>query len=461
MRKNPGTVDNIPGAGEDIVSLAFDLDGRRLHGLTGDWYVASWLWSASGPPDVDARDTQTEQTRRLKFTPDGRFLACDCYGGGAQVWDTKTHERVREIQGNVRPGPGIARLAGDASLTPDGQTLLTTASGDPIIHVWRVSDSSLAREIKTDPWTGMGVIRFILNSDGKNLYASGGGNAQARVELWNADAGTMTRRSGKLADDAFIYGIALSEKHNRLFVCLHPSNQISDNPELRRCLILDATTLQTVGMLPDAHTGGLRDIDLSPDGKLLALCARDGTATIWDWQNQRLLHRLEAKPGRAHSNIISSVRFQPTQSVVATACHDNHLIFWSTDTGRPLADLNVDEQNKLGYGHRGILKDIAFSPDGKTLVITVNEKIWWLDLSCYDEAIANLQAERNHPSKPAASTKASDSWAQAEKIFGSTVALRNSGHLNESTLEFSKAIKLEPEHAPSWSARVMELHAGW
>ena len=96
--------------------------------------------------------------------------------------------------------------------------------------------------------------------------------------------------------------------------------------------------------------------------------------TIWDWKNQRLLHRLEAKPGRAHSNIISSVRFHPTQSVVATACHDNHLMFWSTDTGRPLADINVDEQNTLGYGTLGILKDIAFSPDGKRFYVDDSER---------------------------------------------------------------------------------------
>ena len=218
-------------------------------------------------------------------------------------------------------------------------------------------------------------------------------NGRARIQLLDAQDGTKIASNTLPTEGAIVYSIVLSEKYNRLFACL------LDNPEHQRCAILDATTLQTAETLPDAHTGGMRDIHLSPDGNLLALCSRDGTATLWDWQHQRLLHRLEAKPGRANSNIISSVRFHPTAPVVATACHDNHVIFWSTSTGRPLADINIDEQNKLGYGSEGILKEIAFSPDGKTLVITVKDKLWWLDLTCYDQAIANLKAERDKPRK--------------------------------------------------------------
>ena len=58
-------LDNIPGAGEEIVALAFDLDGRRLHGIIGDWYVVTWLWSPVGSVDVDIKETKTEQARRL------------------------------------------------------------------------------------------------------------------------------------------------------------------------------------------------------------------------------------------------------------------------------------------------------------------------------------------------------------------------------------------------------------
>ncbi|HWB54470.1 MAG TPA: hypothetical protein VG722_09765, partial [Tepidisphaeraceae bacterium] len=138
------------------------------------------------------------------------------------------------------------------------------------------------------------------------------------------------------------------------------------------------------------------DADLSPDGNTLAISSRDGTATLWDWQAGQLLHVLIVSPGHSDSNIVSAVKFDPIEPVVATACHDNRVIFWSTRTGRQLADINVDEQHQRGFGPTGLLKDIAFSPDGKTLAITVGNDIWCLDLGYFDQQISNLENTLGH-----------------------------------------------------------------
>jgi WD40 repeat protein len=138
------------------------------------------------------------------------------------------------------------------------------------------------------------------------------------------------------------------------------------------------------------HTDGLRDIDLSPDGNTIAIASRDGTATLWDWQTGQLEHVLLACPGHSDSNIVSAVKFSPTEPIVVTAAQDNRVLFWSSQTGRQLAEINVDEDHQRGFGPAGLLKDISFSPDGKTLAITVGNDIWWVDLGFFDQQISDL-----------------------------------------------------------------------
>ncbi len=69
------------------------------------------------------------------------------------------------------------------------------------------------------------------------------------------------------------------------------------------------------------------------------------------------------------------------------------MLFWSTQSGRQLAELDVDELQQRGFGPTGLLKDIAFSPDGKTLAITVGNDIWWVDLGFFDQQISYLMQE--------------------------------------------------------------------
>ena len=66
---------------------------------------------------------------------------------------------------------------------------------------------------------------------------------------------------------------------------------------------------------------------------------------------------------------------------------------------------------------------VAFvnSRRGRKVIITMKDKLWWLDLSCYDPAIANLKAERDRPRRAVPTTaprdRSSSSWQQASLCF--------------------------------------------
>src|SRR5262249_21564023 len=135
--------------------------------------------------------------------------------------------------------------------------------------------------------------------------------------------------------------------------------------EHRACQIYDASASPpTPGPILDDGPVDHRDLDISPDGSLLALSTWQGTVSLWDWRQQKRLAVLEVNPGRTSASIVSSVRFHPRLPLLATACHDSRVNLYSTQTYRKLATIDVDPERKLAYGAQGPLKEAAFSPDG-------------------------------------------------------------------------------------------------
>ena len=162
------------------------------------------------------------------------------------------------------------------------------------------------------------------------------------------------------------------------------------------CQIFDtSTTPPTPGPILDDGDFDHRDLDVSPDGSLLALSTWEGTVSLWDWQREKRLATLTVNPGRSESSIVSSVRFHPTLPILVTACHDARVTLFSTETDRKLATLDTDAERQRTFGPHGPLKEAVFSPDGKTLAIGAANDLWLVDLSFFDVQIQDLIHERD------------------------------------------------------------------
>ncbi|MFC1637009.1 protein kinase [Planctomycetota bacterium] len=153
------------------------------------------------------------------------------------------------------------------------------------------------------------------------------------------------------------------------------------------------------------HTDQVRSLSFSPDGKTLATGCYDGTLQLWD------VHTGQVTVTISGDNPISSVVFSPDGRTLATARFNGHVTLWNRAESE-LKDLLTIEQppflqwDSLAFspdartlaigggqyhkpgevvlwdketrriratlkGHTNQIRDIAFSPDGKTIV-TVN-----------------------------------------------------------------------------------------
>lgn len=106
-------------------------------------------------------------------------------------------------------------------------------------------------------------------------------------------------------------------------------------------------------LMPDS-IGTPLVMTFSPDGRLLAVCSRNGSVSLWDVESRRL----RAFLGKHKKNEARMVVFSPDGRVLATGGYDGNVYLWDVATGKLRTTLS---------GHRNSVEAISFSPDSTTV----------------------------------------------------------------------------------------------
>ncbi len=171
-------------------------------------------------------------------------------------------------------------------------------------------------------------------------------------------------------------------------------------------ILWDVETRQPIGQPLIQHNTGVTRLSFSPDGKWLASGDEDGTIILWDTETQQP----SGQPLTEYYAPITSLSFSPDSTLLASGYQATNgegiIILWDIEirqpVGQPLRPINdawnikvhlifspdgkilasggsdntiilwdVNTQQPIGQplvGHRGYVKSISFSPDGKQLV---------------------------------------------------------------------------------------------
>jgi len=355
-------------------AAALSPDGRLIalgHFFAGGVVVCD---TRTGRPIADLGHAHTCAVSAMTFSSDGFRLVTADIKGTIKIWEdarnlTSTSAATRTLKGH------------EAAITHVGfssaRQQLVSTSGDKTVRVWDMEHPSAAFRVLEQSHPSW-MARF--SPDGLLIAMEGGRS----VQLWDAATGKIVRELP--AGDRLrgrICSVAFSPTDQRLLAAGY-----GGEADVSHVVLWDIDAGTELARLPGAtdlpdfnlneSTGMVGALAFSPDGKYLVagfgshFGFQNGSPPlkVWEVAKRRLVRRLSG-----HTGYCAALDFSRDGTRLASASRDGTAMIWSTESWQATQTLQNPDLSTLGgpAGQRGSVEDVAFTPDGRTLVMASRE----------------------------------------------------------------------------------------
>jgi WD40 repeat protein/serine/threonine protein kinase len=317
-------------------SVSFSPDGKRLASAgEGDKVLKVWD-AATGKQLLSIADGGWE----VVFSPDGNRLASAASDKTVKVWNAQTGQQLLTLKGHTNHVSGVA-FSADGKRIAAGSAQWTETPKPGEVRVW---DAQTGEELVTFKGHAGDIFSLAFSPDGKRLASADWGNT---IKLWDAESG------------------------QELFSFKSAGNEVAFSPDGKRLAsgvsngtvkLWDSETGRELRTLK-GHAGmQVHCVVFSPDGKRLASAGADRTAKIWNVETGQELIAF-----KGHPNMVQSVAFSPDGTRLASGGGEGTVRIWNATENRGMPNIS---------GANGSVTSMAFSSDGKRYAAAIGSGNW-------------------------------------------------------------------------------------
>ena len=292
-----------PRQNSDVYAVAFSPDGQRLAWSTQDGLI--YLWDVQSQKIIETLENpSTTFIYSIAFSPDGNTLATAGADNYVVLWDATPGQPAQITQ----PRLFAKNIVHSISFNGDGSQLAVAAGSQ--IQIW---DIAARRHIITLKGHNDTVNSVSWSSDGSKLASGGNDN---RIWVWDAN------------------------EMMRLYQQAGGSNQE-----------VELEPNSGVGTILPRQTSAIWSVAWSPNNRLLASGAGNGTITIWNATSLQP----QGEPLKGHTRAVRSLAFDRDSTTLASGGDDATILIWDLNTGThlpPITD-NVLRVNSVAFSLKG------------------------------------------------------------------------------------------------------------
>jgi WD40 repeat protein/CHAT domain-containing protein/tetratricopeptide (TPR) repeat protein len=319
-----------------LYCILFSPDGKRLAVCSG---FEIELWEINTGALLYTLEGHAHAVDTAAFSPDGRQIISGSTDRTLKLWNVETGALLRTFTGHSDQVNFVA-------FHPNGKRLISSSS-DKSIKVWNTVDSELLHTFEVGRLESMSLSR-----DGRQVRAL----VDGKLRVFDAETGTEISAYERISGGPLQFS-----QDDRLLVVGSARESWKSGYSLE---LWDATTWSLVRVLAGDPRRG-RTFALSPGGGHLVRTAEAGALNLWDMNTGQVVRKLAMPP--QDSRTIESVAISPNGKQVLSAGWRSFQLH-DLDTGGLILNRRLESREEQASA-------VAFSPDGRQMLIATGSYI--------------------------------------------------------------------------------------